>query len=122
MSLLGIFNQNTEKEPSNKVGSFECDKQNLVKTFMNLMGFMGMSNPGKLVSTSTKAVKITKKGSKFTLQLNMFKPPVKISWTELTPIQQIEAELINAVNRGLSISFVNQVKVENNDLIQLGVF
>lgn len=116
MSILDIFNNNQEKF----IGRFEAKKDNATNTLLSMMNGMGMM-PKSLVSKSNKGITITKKGNNYVFTLNMFVPPLEISWNEPLDYKAIEAFILKVVNERKKIACVNTIKSSNNTtLFQFG--
>ncbi len=108
MSILDIFG--TKNERQNIVGQVDCTAEDAPTVFLGLMQTMGMSNPSVSISNSSKGVSISKKGKKYTLVLEMFQPPIQISWEDPIDYNQI-LSFINKISRGNNkvcwVNFIN---------------
>ena len=123
MAFFDIFVSKTEQHSSvQKIGSFESSLNNIREVFISTLSSMGMSNPQSYTSSSSKAITIKKKGNKYEITLNMFKPPLIINWTGLIDINKLESVIEKLVQDKKKIGYINTFKLQNGvELFQLAV-
>lgn len=105
MRFLEIFN--TKKERSSVVGKYETSKEQLAKSFTAMMDSLGLSNPATVRIYSSQAVTVSRKGNNYVLVLNTFKPPIKIEWSGLMPIDQLAPMLLKLAEEQKKIAYIN---------------
>lgn len=110
MLNINLFTQKKEK---NVFGKVECDR-NLVPSLLEVMNAIGLVNGVGVKLSSTKGVRITKKGRKYTMWLLNFVPPVKVQWQQ--PISQFE--LVNLIEKAIedqkNICYINNISLYDN--------
>lgn len=121
MGVLEFFTSQFDSKTRN-IGQVECDEAVVGNIFVGLMQSMGMANPFSLYSKSSKAVSITKKNDKYKLVLNVFKPPIEITWTDNIPFSQITRVIEELAADEKKVGYINFVNTSNiGKTFQLGI-
>jgi len=118
MNLLENFVSRIEQH-SKTIGQVECSNEEAPKIMIGMMQSMGMANPLTVQSKSSKGVKISKKGNKYTLTLFMFTPPLSISWTGAIPMSKLMDIIEKLSEDKKTVGFMN---IHNNVNSSLSVF
>lgn len=105
MSLVNILGSKNEQQ--HIIGSVETDSSQVVGIFLSLVQSMGMTNPSSSVTSSKKGVKISKKGSKYTLTLEMFEPPIEVIWKSPLEFSKVLEYFDKLSNGNSNIGWVN---------------
>lgn len=105
MNLLEFFT--IKKERGSTVGKYETSKDLLGKSFLAMMDSLGLSNPTTVRIYSSQAVTVTKKGDNYVLVLKTFKPPIKIEWSGLMPIDQLNTILEKVAEEQKKVAYIN---------------
>ena len=120
---MSIFQNFFKPESFAKViGNVECTGENLPNMLIGMMSSMGMANPASLPSSSTKGVKITKKGkNSYKLTLGMFNPPVEIVWTGPIDEKQIMNLVAKTIEDSKALAYVNYHNIEGKRMFQFAI-
>jgi len=110
------------EQQNNTIGRVDCNAESVSNMLVGLMSSMGMSNPVGLTAKSSKGVSISQKGNKYTLVLNMFKPPLEISWTGLIDYSKLIDMINKLVASKQKAGFINIYTLGNgNKVFQLAL-
>jgi len=122
MDFLSFLISKTENDGGKVIGKFECSIHNLTSSFLTFAGQMGMSSPVRISKQSSRLIKITKKGDKYIIKLNMYNPPIEIVWTNMQPIENLKAILDSIAETNKKIGYVNTKQLDNGkQLFQLAL-
>lgn len=121
MNILDFFQNRSEKGESSTIGQVETTSESLSNMAVGLMQSMGMTNPSTLKAYAGKAITITKKGEKYLITLNAFKPPVTIEWTNTMDINQLAGLLLNLANTNKKVGYVNFLTQNGRRMFQIAI-
>jgi len=103
-----------EKQKNNSIGQIEVDSGRLSEVLVNLLTSMGMANPAAVTSHSSKAIVITKNGNKYVMVLYMYKPPLKITWSDFLTFDKLNEAIDLYIKQNKKIAFINTVSLKKN--------
>jgi len=111
MAISDIFGSRNEQH--NLIGRVDCSGEELSSVFLGLVQSMGMTNPPASTTVSKKGVTISRKGNKYTLTLEMFEPPLNVSWSDPIEISQI-VEFLNKISaQNKKVGWVNTINLSD---------
>lgn len=113
MSLVDFFVNNREQHNGSPIGKYEVVEENVPSALVSMLESMGMSNPTGITTTTSKSVKVTKKGNKYTLTLLSYTPPITVQWTGMITTDKLQNLINHAVEKRLGIGYINTLTLNN---------
>ena len=111
MSIIDILGSKSEQH--NIIGSVEADSSQVLNIFLGLVKSVGMTNPATTVKSSKKGVTITKSGNKYTLRLEMFEPPIEVTWSTPISYNKVLEYFDNIALNNSRIGWVNLINMSD---------
>jgi hypothetical protein len=111
---MAIFNNSVsrfEQQNTRLIGSTDCQKESAPNMLIGMLSSMGMVNPSGLQSSSSKGVKITKRGNNYTLTLSMYQPPIVLTWTGGIPMSKLPDIIEKLIQDRKKIGYMNFVNL-----------
>lgn len=105
MSIINILGSKNEQH--NLIGKVEADSSEVINILLGLVQSVGMANPKVKVNNSKKGVTITKVDDKYTLTLQMFEPPIEVSWSSPIEYAKVLDFLNNIAKDSKKIGWIN---------------
>jgi len=121
MNILVQFISRVEQNSAKVIGQVDCSFNTVNNVLVNMLSSIGMSNPTGVKTSSSKAVKVVKKGKVYTLTLYMFNPPVVIKWTGAISYDKLIDIIEDVQTQKKSIAYMNTININQEKFFQFAL-